>query len=287
MGLIYKIKQYGELVMFSHTLFSLPFALVAMIWAGKGIPDLYTVIWILIALVAGRNGANAINRVIDASFDKKNQRVSNRLIPQGKISLVEASVLSIVLFVIFEFAAFMLNPLCLILSPLALGLFVLYSYTKRFTWLCHLILGITCAGAPLGAWIAVTGSIQLVPLLMSVAVAFWIGGFDILYATQDIDFDRQEGLFSIPAQFGLEKSLTIAKVFHTTSVIVLFIISRLYPTGWLYLLGLCIISILFIVEHSFVKPKDKGIMNWVSYHINQIVSITFLIFCMLDFYILF
>lgn len=284
MGLINRLKQYGELVMFSHTLFSLPYAFVAMIWASNGFPDIYTVFWIMIALVAGRNGANAINRVIDAKYDKKNQRVSERLIPQGKISMWEATLLSIILFLVFEFAAFMLNPLCFILSPFALGLFVLYSYTKRFTWLCHLILGITCAGAPLGAWIAVTGLISWVPIVLSGAVSLWIGGFDILYATQDIEFDREEGLFSIPAQFGLNNSLIIAKIFHGLSLILFFSISLIFQTGWLYYTGLIIIGILLIIEHSFVKPKNKGVMNWVSYHINQIVSIVFLTFSLGDFY---
>ncbi|MFZ7131400.1 MAG: UbiA-like polyprenyltransferase [Eubacteriales bacterium] len=285
MGFIYKIKQYGELVMFSHTLFSLPFALVSMVWAANGFPDFYTFFWILIALISGRNGANAMNRVIDAKFDKKNERVSNRLIPKGEISVVEATLLSIFLFIVFEIAAAMLNPLCLILSPLALGLFILYSYTKRFTWLCHLILGITCAGAPLGAWIAVTGNISWVAIILSLAVAFWIGGFDTLYATQDIAFDRLEGLFSIPAQFGLRNSLIIAKIFHGISLISLMYLSLIYPTGHLYFTGLIIIALLFMIEHKFVKPKDKGLMNWVSYHINQIVSIIFSIFSLLDFYI--
>ncbi|MFZ7121308.1 MAG: UbiA-like polyprenyltransferase [Eubacteriaceae bacterium] len=285
MGLIYKIKQYGELVMFSHTLFSLPFALVSMIWAAKGIPDMYIFFWIMIALISGRNGANAINRAIDAEFDKKNERVSNRLIPQGKISKKETIILSAILFAIFEVAAYMLNPLCLILSPIALGLFILYSYTKRFTWACHIVLGITCAGAPLGAWIAVTGSISYVPILLSIAVALWISGFDILYGTQDIEFDIKEGLFSIPAKFGLKYSLIIAKIFHLLSLSTLLSLYFIYKTGWIYLLGLFIISLLFMMEHRIVEPKNKGIMNWASYHINQIVSLTFLIFTMLDFWV--
>lgn len=285
MGLIYKIKQYGELVMFSHTLFSLPFALVSMIWAAKGIPDMYIFFWIMIALISGRNGANAINRAIDAEFDKKNERVSNRLIPQGKVSKKETIILSTILFVIFEVAAYMLNTLCLLLSPIALGLFILYSYTKRFTWACHIVLGITCAGAPLGAWIAVTGNISYVPILLSIAVALWISGFDILYGTQDIEFDIKEGLFSIPAKFGLKYSLIIAKIFHLLSLSTLLSLYFIYKTGWIYLLGLFIISLLFMMEHRIVEPKNKGIMNWASYHINQIVSLTFLIFTMLDFWV--
>ncbi|MPW26904.1 4-hydroxybenzoate octaprenyltransferase [Alkalibaculum sp. M08DMB] len=286
MNLIYKIKQYGELVMFSHTLFSFPFAMVAMIWAAKGIPDAYTLFWILVALITGRNGANAINRVIDIEYDKKNPRVANRLIPQGKVSIREALILSMVLFIIFAGAAYMINPLCFALSPVALGLFILYSYTKRFTWACHIILGIICAGAPFGAWIAVTGQVSYVPFLLSAAVALWIGGFDIIYGTQDIEFDTQEGLQSIPAKFGLNNSLLIAKLFHAMSVLILFSLSFIQGTQWLYLTGLVIISILFMIEHKMVEPKNTGVMNWASYHINQIVSVTFLVFSLLDFYIL-
>ena len=282
MAFIYRMKQYGQLVMFSHTLFSLPFAIVSVIWAANGLPDLTTLFWIFIALIAGRNGANAINRVIDIKYDKKNERVANRLIPQGKISIKETIILSTILFLIFEVAAYMINPLCFYLSPIALGLFILYSYTKRFTWTCHIILGITCAGAPFGAWIAVTGQISIVPVLLSAAVALWIGGFDIIYGTQDIAFDQKEGLHSIPARFGLKNSLLISKVFHLLSVLILLSLFVIRGMGWIYILGLAIISLLFMIEHKLVEPKNTGIMNWASYHINQIVSLTFMVFSLLD-----
>ena len=282
MAFIYKMKQYGQLVMFSHTLFSLPFAIVSVIWAANGLPDLTTLFWIFIALIAGRNGANAINRVIDIKYDIKNERVANRLIPQGKISIKETIILSTILFLIFEVAAYMINPLCFYLSPIALGLFILYSYTKRFTWTCHIILGITCAGAPFGAWIAVTGEISIVPVLLSTAVALWIGGFDIIYGTQDIAFDQKEGLHSIPARFGLKNSLLISKVFHLLSVLILLSLFVIRGMGWIYILGLMIISLLFMIEHKLVEPKNTRIMNWASYHINQIVSLTFMVFSLLD-----
>lgn len=285
MEFIYKIKQYGQLVMFSHTLFSLPFAIVSVIWAANGLPDSTTLFWIFIALIAGRNGANAINRVIDIKYDKKNERVANRLIPQGKVSIKETIILSITLFVIFEISAYMINPLCFFLSPIALGLFILYSYTKRFTWACHIILGITCAGAPFGAWIAVTGEISIIPFLLSGAVALWIGGFDIIYATQDIDFDQKEGLHSIPARFGLKRSLNVAKFFHLLSVLILFSLSIIKGTGWVYILGLLFICILFMIEHKLVEPRNTGIMNWASYHINQIVSLTFMGSSLLDWWL--
>ncbi|NTW72739.1 MAG: UbiA family prenyltransferase [Eubacteriaceae bacterium] len=283
MGLINKIRSYGELVMFSHTLFSLPFALISMLWAAKGFPETHTILWILAALFAGRNGANALNRVIDADIDKRNARVSGRHIPKGVISKSEGLILSLILLLIFEFSAFMINPLCFYLSPIALILFVTYSYTKRITWACHLILGITCAGAPFGAWIAVTGKLSVEPFILASAVALWIGGFDILYGTQDIQFDRKEGLFSIPSYFGLETSLKIAAVFHLAAWLILFSLYFIIGTGPVYLAGLVVIGILFMMEHRIVKPGDIKVMNWASYHINQIVSITFFVFAFIDF----
>ncbi|HAE63148.1 MAG TPA: 4-hydroxybenzoate octaprenyltransferase [Eubacteriaceae bacterium] len=285
MALKNKIRSYGELVMFSHSLFSLPFALIAMIWAADGFPQPRLIALILIALLAGRNGANAINRVIDASYDKKNPRVAHRHIPQKIVSEKEALLLSIILFIVFIVAAYMINPLCFYLSPVALTLFIAYSYTKRFTWACHLILGMTCAGAPFGAWIAVTGSLSYEPFLISAAVAFWIGGFDVLYGTQDISFDRKEGLYSIPAYFGYENSLKIAAFFHIISWMILFLIYFVLNNGYIYLAGLLVIALLFAIEHKLVRPGNVKLMNWASYHINQIVSVTFFLFSFLDFWL--
>jgi len=182
-----KLKSYGELVMFSHTLFSLPFALIAMIWAANGLPSGVTIFWILIALAGARNGANALNRIVDKDIDKKNPRTANRHLPKGLVKDYEVWVIVSLCFLIFVFAAYKLNPLCFMLSPVALFLFIIYSYTKRFTWICHIILGITCGGAPVGAWIAVTGNFALTPIILGAIVTLWVAGFDIIYATQDIE----------------------------------------------------------------------------------------------------
>jgi 4-hydroxybenzoate polyprenyltransferase len=198
-----KLWTYGELVMFSHTLFSLPFALIAMFLAAEGLPSFHVFLWSMVALFAGRNGANSLNRWVDASFDAKNPRTKGRHIPSGKVKAREALAIAIACFALFVFAAAQLNRLCLILSPVALLLFIAYSYTKRFTWLCHLVLGITCAGAPVGAWLAVTGSFHYIPILFAVAVTLWIAGFDIIYGTQDFDFDRREDSSPYP-RFGLK-----------------------------------------------------------------------------------
>ncbi len=281
-----KLKSYGELVMFSHTLFSLPFALIAMIWAAEGLPSAATIFWILIALMGARNGANALNRIVDKDIDKKNLRTANRHLPKGIVKDYEAFGIVLLCFTVFIFAAYKLNTLCFILSPVALFLFVLYSYTKRFTWMCHLVLGITCGGAPVGAWLAVTGKFALVPIVLGAVVTLWIAGFDIIYATQDIEFDRKTGLFSIPARFGLKGALYISSLFHFIMILLLISLYFIMHLGWIYLLGVVISSILITIEHYIVSPSNEKKMKIASYNINQIVSVLILIFTMLDFFIL-
>ena len=281
-----KLKSYGELVMFSHTLFSLPFALIAMIWAADGLPNADTIFWILIALAGARNGANALNRIVDKDIDKKNPRTADRHMPKGLVKDYEALGIVIFCFSIFIIAAYKLNTLCFMLSPVALFLFIIYSYTKRFTWACHIVLGITCAGAPVGAWLAVTGKFALTPIILGAIVTLWVAGFDIIYATQDIEFDRKTGLFSIPAKFGLKGSLYISSLFHTTTILLLLSLYFIMHRGWIYLLGIFISAILLTLEHYIVSPSNTKKMKIASYNINQIVSVSIFIFTVLDFFIL-
>lgn len=281
-----KLKSYGELVMFSHTLFSLPFALISMIWAAEGLPSAAIIFWILIALIGARNGANALNRIVDKDIDKKNPRTANRHMPKGLVKDYEALVIVILCFLIFIIAAYELNPLCFMLSPVALFLFVIYSYTKRFTWVCHIILGITCAGAPVGAWLAVTGKFALTPIILGAVVTLWVSGFDIIYATQDIEFDRKTGLFSIPAKFGLKGALYISSLFHFITILLLVSLYFIMHLGWIYLLGIFISALLLILEHYIVSPSNTKTMKLASYNINQVVSVCLLIFTVLDFFIL-
>ena len=271
-----KLKTYGELVMFSHTLFSLPFALMAMFIAADGLPSGRLFFWIMVALFAGRNGANALNRYVDAEFDQKNPRTAHRHIPAGLVKRNEALYITIVCYIVFVFAAWEINVICFLLSPVALALFTLYSYTKRFTWLCHVILGITCAGAPVGAWLAVTGSFSLVPLVFAAIVTLWVSGFDIIYGTQDIEFDRATGLFSIPARFGYKGALWIARIFHFMMWILLISLFFITNLGIVYIIGVMISGILLILEHYMVEPSHRAKMNFASYHINQIISMLLL-----------
>ncbi len=279
-----KLKKYGELVMFSHTVFSLPFGLLAMLWAADGIPELRVFFWILVALFGARNGANAFNRIADRFIDQKNERTRDRHLPTGQVKLFEAVIITALCFGLMAAAAYMLNLTCLILLPFAIALFIFYSYSKRITWLCHFILGTACGGAPVGAWIAVTGGITFMPLFLGAAVCFWVAGFDIIYATQDIEFDRKEGLYSVPARFGLKNALWIARASHAMHILCLLAVYILMPRGIFFLAGIIVSAVLLCVEHYNVIPENKNKMIFASYHINQILSVVFFIFAMIDFW---
>lgn len=281
--LVKKVHDYGILVMFSHTVFSLSFALISMLLVSKGLPAPYTIFWILVAFMGARTGANAINRAIDAEIDAKNPRTATRQLPQGLMSKKEVIIFSIVCFVVMLVAAAMLNPLCLLLSPVALFLLVIYSYTKRFTWACHLVLGITSAAAPVGAWLAVSGQITWLPLFMGAANTLWVAGFDIIYGAQDYDFDTHNGIHSMAAKFGVKNALHIAAAFHAAALLLLIAVGILSPQlGAIYYIGLAIIAVLFVVEHRLVSPDNLTNVKVASYSINQVVSIVFLICGVID-----
>lgn len=284
--IINKLKEYGKLVMFSHTIFSLSFALVSMVIAAKGLPEISTLIWILVCFMGARTGANAINRVIDAEIDARNPRTAGRQLPKGEMKKTEVIIFTAVCFLVMLFGAYKLNWICLLLSPIALFLMIIYSYCKRFTYLCHLVLGVTCACAPVGAWLAITGELSLVPLFMGAANTLWVAGFDVIYGSQDYDFDRENGLHSIPAKFGVAGALLIAKLFHIVTLLCLLVIGILVPQfGIIYYLGLFLIAGLFIAEYKIVSPTNLTNVNIASYSINQIVSIVLLVFGLADAFI--
>ncbi len=280
-----KTRHFGELVMFSHTLFSLPFALISLIWAAEGLPPLSVWIWSLVAIVAARNGANAFNRLADAEFDRLNPRTSHRHLPQNRLKPREVAWFVLINYSVFIGAAAMLNTLCLILSPVAIVLITSYSYTKRFTWLSHLYLGFVIASAPIGAWFAVTGQFAITPFILGTVVMLWIAGFDIIYATQDIDFDRKQGLWSIPGTFGMTPSLWISRLFHGTMLLLLAGLGFIRGAGWIYALGLGLTLILLLVEHGLVKPGSPRLMKIASYNLNQVISVIILTATMLDFFL--
>lgn len=278
-----KINDYGVLVMFSHTIFSLSFALISMLLAGNGKLNFRVIFWILVAFMSARTGANALNRVIDAEIDAKNPRTATRQLPQGLMNKKEILIFVVICFAIMVVAAWQLNTICFILSPIALFLMTIYSYTKRFTWMCHLVLGITSAAAPVGAWLAVTGKISLIPLAMGAANTLWVAGFDIIYGAQDYDFDTKNGIHSIPARFGVKNALHISSVFHVLVVIFLLMVGLLAPQlGIIYYGGLLINMVLFVIQHRLVKPDNLTNVKIASYSINQVISIVFLVTGLLD-----
>lgn len=281
-----RLKTYGDLVMFRHTLFALPFAFVGVLLAARGLPAIWQLIWVLLAMIGARNGANALNRLVDREIDGKNPRTAHRHLPKGLVRKNEVLLLVIGGFTLFILSAYMLNPLCLLLLPVPLVLFIVYSYTKRFTFLCHLVLGAAVGGAPMGGWLAIRGVISwpdiLPPFLLWAAVALWVAGFDILYATQDVEFDRTHHLHSIPVSFGISGALWISRSFHLLSVFLLIGVAYILHLGWWFGAGILIIFALLIWEHSMLSPTNLNRVKIASYHVNEVIGIVVLVFTLVD-----
>jgi len=278
-----KIVLYLRMIKFPHSIFALPFAFTGAIIAAEGIPSLREIVWITVAMVGARSGAMGLNRVIDRKIDRENPRTKNRELPKGEIRLSEAILFTGVSIAIFIFAAYMLNPLCLKLSPIALAVLFIYSYTKRFTWTTHFVLGLALSAAPLGAWIAVRGTFDTEIIPMGIAVIFWLAGFDTLYALQDIEFDKSHGLYSIPKRFGIKNALLLAKLFHLVTFIMLLATGVLFKMGIFYWLGMMIVAGLFIYEHSLVKESDLNKLDIAFFNMNGYISITVFIFTLMDY----
>jgi len=274
-GIWERITTFGRMIKFSHTVFALPFALAAVVLANRTHPlTAWRLLWLLAAMVGARSAAMGFNRIADARLDKKNPRTAGREIPAGKLSLPTAVAFVILFSMLFVLAAAMFGKLCLYLSVPVLLLLFSYSYTKRFTILCHLYLGLTISLAPLGAWIALTGGFDWPILLMSLALMTYIAGFDVLYACQDIAFDRKEGLYSIPVHFGPARALVIAKVIHAFSLLFFIWLFFAFHMGPVYLVAVGIIVLLMGIEHALVKPEDLSRINIAFFHMNSLISLT-------------
>jgi 4-hydroxybenzoate polyprenyltransferase len=281
-----QVKNYLSLVKFSHTIFAMPFALIGFVLGLRyHFINQTTVnqVWlkfilVLVCMVTARSTAMAFNRYLDRHFDKLNPRTAIREIPAGIIKAEKALVFIGINMAIFITATYFINSICFYLSPVALFVILFYSYTKRFTYLCHLVLGIGLSLAPIGAYLAVTGSFDLLPLLFSFAVIFWVSGFDIIYALQDIDFDQSQSLYSIPSQWGLKQSLSISRVLHVLSASL--VIAAYFVGGfhYLYLLGLLIFIGMLVYQQSIVKPYDLSKVNLAFMTANGIASIVFSVF---------
>lgn len=285
MSLFKKITDYLRLIKFSHSVFALPFAFTSALIAANGIPTFSQIFWITVAMVGGRTGAMGMNRIIDRKIDALNPRTKNRELPRGVIKTGEAFIFTIIAFALLLFAAYKLNPLCLKISPIVLLVLSTYSYTKRFTWLSHIVLGTALSLAPLGAWIAIKGTFDFQILPLCFAVMFWVAGFDVFYAMQDIDFDKKHGLYSIPSAFGIKTSLRIARLFHLITIAMLLGLIPIFNLGALYLFGVLIASALLLYEHSLVKPADLSKLDMAFFNMNGYISITISVFTLMNYLI--
>jgi len=258
------------MIKFEHTLFALPFAFLGMILAADGWPPWGTVGWIVVAMVGARSAAMAFNRLADRHLDAENPRTSDRELPAGVLTPTAVSLFVVASVGLLILAAWRLNPLALRLSPLAIAVILLYSYTKRFTAWCHLILGLGISAAPLGAWIAVRGSIEALPLALSGAVLLWVAGFDVLYALQDLEFDRSRGLRSIPARFGKRGALWISALLHLGMLALLAILPQLSASalGAGYWVGVAGCAALLVFQHSILRPSDLSRLNAAFFQAN-------------------
>lgn len=262
------------MIKFEHTLFALPFAFLGAVLAADGLPTVWQILWITIAMFGARSAAMTFNRIIDRKFDAENPRTANRELPSGKLSVGFAWAFFIASVALFELASFELNWLTLELSPIALLSILGYSYAKRFTSFAHLILGWSLAISPTAAWIAVRGTLDSeVPILLSLLVMMWTAGFDVMYACQDFEFDRKAGLRSIPARYGIKNSLWIARLFHFQAFVVLVLLYLITGLGWLALLGVFAVGALMIYQHTLVKPNDLSRMNAAFFTTNAFVSV--------------
>lgn len=277
-----RVGDLLEMIKFSHTVFALPFALTGMVLAAGGLPGVGTLFWIVAAMVGARTAAMAWNRIADATIDARNPRTADRHLPAGTVRPGEAWVLTLAGVVLMELAAWALNPLCLALSPLALLVLFGYPYAKRFTALCHYLLGLALAAAPLGAWVAVTGvwSWRIVPL--GFAVLFWVAGFDVLYALQDEAFDRVEGLHSVPQRLGRGRALKLAARLHILVVILLALQVFLFGLGFWYVLGIAAVAALLLYEHALLTPRDLSRLDAAFFSMNGIISIVVFLATLVD-----
>lgn len=269
-----KVLIYGRMIRFSHTIFAMPFALSAVALAQREHPlTLMDIFWILVAMISARSAAMGFNRTADARLDLKNPRTRNREIPIGKLTVASAGWFVVFSSLVFMWAAAMLGKLCLILSIPALLVLFGYSYTKRFTRWCHLYLGFAISLAPMGAWIALTDSFSWGIFCLSLALMTYIAGFDIIYACQDIDFDRDHALFSVPATYGVNTALVISTLLHVISFCCFVLIYFIFDMKYAYLTAVMLIGALYIIEHWLVNEDDLRHINVAFFHINSVISV--------------
>lgn len=274
-----------EMIAFSHSVFAFPFALLGALLAVQASgswPTAAQLVWICVAMVGARSGAMGLNRIIDAKLDGLNPRTRERHIPSGKVSLRAAWLLVLVSFAALLLAAGMLNPLCLALAPLAVAMFVLYPFCKRFTYLSHVVLGACLGAAPIGAWIALRGDVRWPVLILGVAVLLWVAGFDILYALQDESHDRQAGLHSLPVRLGVPRALLLARLLHILMLLLLVAVAVGGDLGGIFLFGVVLTAGLLVWEHRLVRADDLSCLNKAFFTMNGVISVLLFVFALVD-----
>jgi 4-hydroxybenzoate polyprenyltransferase len=296
------IKNYLSLIKFSHTIFAMPFALIGFFlglfyWDKTSIiPGWHTTIdspeyliklfvLVLLCMILARSAAMAFNRYLDRRWDALNPRTAIREIPKGIITPKNALTFTIICSLLFIACTYFINPLCFALSPVALAVVLGYSYTKRFTPFCHLVLGLGLALAPIGAYLAVTGKFQVLPVLFSFSVLFWVSGFDVIYALQDEEFDKQNSLYSLPAWLGKAKALRVSEILHLLSAACVVTAGKVGQFGWLYWLGVLVFGGMLVYQHSIVKPTDLRRVNLAFMTANGIASVVFAVFVIADLFV--
>lgn len=272
-----KLRITLEMIKFEHTLFALPFAFIGALLAGQGLPSASQIIWIIAAMVGARSAAMTFNRIVDIQYDRLNPRTDRRALPAGTLSMSFAVVFTVLMAGVFIFSAAQLNTLCFYLSFPTLGILLFYSYTKRFTVLSHVFLGLAIGLAPLAAWLSIRGEFALAPILLSAAVMFWVAGFDVIYALQDMEFDKANRLFSIPARLGPRGALMLSSIFHVATIVLLFATALNTDLGGIAYAGIAIVAGILFWEHRIVKPGDLSRINVAFFTLNGYVSILLLL----------
>jgi 4-hydroxybenzoate polyprenyltransferase len=284
-----RLKLYSDFVVIKHSLFAIPFAYLGAFLASRGIPELRILFWVGLAFLGARSAAMALNNLIDKDIDAKNPRTANRELPAGKISLREVWGIILVSYILLFYSAYKLNPLCLVLAPVILVTSIIYPYLKRVFPISHYVLGLNLAYAPVGGWLAVTGVFyipfgapEIAMLLLLFAVTFWVGGFDLIYSLQDIDFDKKEGLYSIPSVYGVKSTLLLSFASHILMLVLLVGLMFVLKLGFIFKTGLVIIAALIWYEHTLVKADNFTNVPVAFFNVNAAVSLTLLIFTVMD-----
>lgn len=277
-----KFKVFLEMIKFEHTVFALPFAYLGAFLASRGLPSASKLLWITLAMVGARTAAMSLNRLLDRHIDARNPRTAVRALPTGLLGVGEVYIYVVLSFLLLGYSAYQLNLLALKLMPIAVFFLVFYSYTKRFTWACHFVLGVALGLAPIGAWIGITEHWALPPVLLGLGIVAWVAGFDIVYACQDVEFDRQEGLHSIPARFGMQRGLEISGLLHIFAPVLFVAVGLLLQLHILYYSGVGIAIVLLFRQHRLVSAADLTKVGIAFFNLNGYLSVLMFVFSVLD-----